>query len=315
MEEEIVPAHGLALETLTIRGIQPEPWKNWRLPYQLPASIARAAGIIRRFDPAVVFGTGGYVVGAVGAAALLRRRPLFVMVPDAYPGKTIRALSRPARRVFAAFETTAGFLPGAHVEVSGTPLRREFWDLPVRPRNVLQRVLVFGGSQGAHRLNRAVEESLKSLMEIPGLSIHHVSGRADHADLQAFRSALPEEVQGRYRVEAFEQDMVSRLQEADLVIGRAGGSVAEMTAVGVPMLLVPGPFAGGHQRFNAEPLAAAGAAVWVPDDEFSGVRLAAEVGRIAAEPGRLEAMARASRAVGRPGAALDIARALLASSG
>ena len=306
-----MPAHGLDLETISIRGIQPEPWKNWRLPYQLPASVARASGIIRRFDPGVVFGTGGYVVGAVGLAALLTRRPLFLQVPDAYPGKTIRALSGRARTVFAAFETTRGFLPRAHIEVSGTPLRRDFWNLVERPRPQLRRLLVFGGSQGARRLNRAVEEALKSLMQLPGLSIHHVSGATDHADLVAFRAAQPDDVQERYRVEAFDSDMVRRLQEADLVVGRAGGGVAEMTAAGVPMILVPGPFAGGHQRLNAAPLADAGAAVVVPDEEFSGVRLAAEVTRIATEPGRLASMAAASRAQGRPRAALAIARVLL----
>ena len=310
-----MPSHGLDLETISIRGIQPEPWKNWRLPYQLPAAVARATRVIRRFDPAVVFGTGGYVVGAVGLASVLTGRPLFLQVPDAYPGKTIRALSGRARTVFAAFDATRGFLPRAQVEVSGTPLRREFWDLPERPRHELRRLLVFGGSQGARRLNRAVEESLKALMELPGLSIHHVTGQADHADLAAFHDA-PAEIQARYRVEAFEGDMVGRLQEADLVIGRAGGSaMAEMTAVGVPMILVPGPFAGGHQRLNAEPLADAGAAVVVPDEEFSGVRLAAEVNRIAAEPGRLAEMAVASRAQGKPRAALTIAQALLEAAG
>ncbi|MFN2463351.1 MAG: undecaprenyldiphospho-muramoylpentapeptide beta-N-acetylglucosaminyltransferase [Candidatus Dormibacteria bacterium] len=313
MEEEIVPTHGLELETISIRGIQPEPWRNWRLPYQLPASVARAAGIIRRFRPTVVFGTGGYVVGAVGLAALLTQRPLFLMVPDAYPGKTIRALSSRARTVFAAFETTRNYLPKGTVEVSGTPLRREFWNLPERERTALRRLLVYGGSQGAHRLNRAVEESLKSLMEIPDLAIHHVSGRADHADLAAFREGLPEEARARYQVVPFDADMVGRLQEADLVVARAGGGVAEMIAVGVPMVLVPGAFAGGHQRLNADPLVAAGAAVVVPDEELSGVRLAGEVRRLATEPGRLAAMAGASRAQGRPQAALTIARTLLAA--
>ena len=311
MEEEIVPAHGLALEGIDISGIQPEMWKNWRLAYQLPTAVARARRLLRRFDPAVVFGTGGYVVGAVGAAAVLDRRPLFLMVPDAYPGRTIRALGPRARTVFSAFEATAAFLPRARVRLTGTPLRKEFWNLPDREISAVGRVLVFGGSQGARRLNRAVEEALKDLMELPGLSIHHICGALDHDGLELFRRALPAEVQARYRLEAFNDDMVSALRAADLVIARAGGGVAELTAVGVPMILVPGAFAGGHQHHNAEPLATAGAAVVVPDAEFSGVRLATEVRRLVADPARLQAMARASRAQGRPRAALEIARELL----
>jgi len=311
MEEGIVPDHGLPMTVLDLTGIQPEIWKNWRLPYQLPASVARAWSTIRRFDPAVVFGTGGYVVGAVGAAALLARRPLFLMVPDAYPGRAIRALGPRARAVFSAFETTSGWLPRAHVVLSGTPLRREFWNLPERRVERLTRLLVFGGSQGARRLNTAVEEALKDLMELPGLRIHHISGSSDHQQLAAFRSALSPDIQARYRLEAFNDNMIQAYQSADLVVARAGGSVAELTAVGLPMILVPGAFAGGHQRHNAEPLVRSGAAVVVPDEEFSGVRLASEVRRLAGEPARMQAMADASRAQGRPRAALAIARTML----
>jgi UDP-N-acetylglucosamine--N-acetylmuramyl-(pentapeptide) pyrophosphoryl-undecaprenol N-acetylglucosamine transferase len=311
MEEDIVPSHGVPMEGIDIRGIQPELWKNWRLLYQLPTAVARARSLIRRFNPGVVFGTGGYVVGAVGAAAILDRRPLYLMVPDAYPGRSIRALGPRARTVFSNFEATAGFLPRARVRVTGTPLRKEFWNLPERPVTELRRILVFGGSQGARRLNRAVEEALKDLMELPGISVHHISGATDHEQLDLFRRALPPEVQARYELEAFNDNMVEALQQADLVIARAGGSVAELTAIGLPMILVPGPFAGGHQRMNAAPLVAAGAAIVVPDEECSGVRLATEIRRLAAEPSRLAAMAAASRAQGKPRAAISIAQELL----
>jgi UDP-N-acetylglucosamine--N-acetylmuramyl-(pentapeptide) pyrophosphoryl-undecaprenol N-acetylglucosamine transferase len=311
MEEGIVPAHGVPLEGIDISGIQPEMWKNWRLAYQLPAAVARARSLIRRFNPGIVFGTGGYVVGAVGAGAILDRRPLYLMVPDAYPGRTIRALAPRAKAVFSAFEATTRFLPRARVRLTGTPLRKEFWNLPERQVTGLRRILVFGGSQGARRLNRAVEEAIKDLMELPGISIHHISGETEYEQLDLFRQALPAEVGARYQLEAFNDSMIDAYQASDLVIARAGGSVAELTAVGLPMILVPGPFAGGHQRFNAEPLAEAGAAIVVPDEEFSGARLAAEIRRLAADSSRLSAMAGASRALGRPRAALAVAQELL----
>ena len=312
MEERIVPGHGLQLETIAIRGIQPEPWKNWRLPYQLPAAVASVAGLIGRFRPDAIFGTGGYVVGAVGAAAALRRRPLYLQVPDAFPGRTIRALSGRARAVFAGFEATAAELPGARVVVTGTPLRREFRDVAERPHEAVRQLLVFGGSQGASSLNRAVEEALKSLMEIPGLRIHHVCGAGDHEQLKRFHKALPREHRERYVLEAFNEAIVDLLTSADLVVSRAGGSaIAEITAVGVPMILVPYPHAGGHQRLNAVPVERAGAATIVPDQEFSGVRLASEVARIAKDPARLVSMAAASRGFGRPDAARAVARVIL----
>ena len=306
---------GIELETLRIRGLQPGLWRNLPMAYSLPTAIARAAGIMGRFRPHVVYGTGGYVVGPVGVAAGLRRRPLVLQLPDAVPGRTISLLAPRARSVCVAFESSRARLRGRTV-LTGTPLRPEFaaagrarraapraW--PDTPR----RIVVFGGSQGAHRLNTAVAEALKALLESPGVEVHHVCGERDHDDLRAMRSGLPPEVRQRYTPEAFHDAMDELLLSADLVIGRAGGSaIAEMTAVGVPMILVPYPYAGGHQRFNAEPIERAGCAAVVPDEEFSGVRLVDEVRRLSAEPGRLARMAHASLALGRPDAAAAVAR-------
>jgi UDP-N-acetylglucosamine--N-acetylmuramyl-(pentapeptide) pyrophosphoryl-undecaprenol N-acetylglucosamine transferase len=318
MEERIVPERGVQLETIRIRGLQPEMWRNLPMAYSLPAAIARAAGLVGQFRPDVVFGTGGYVVGPVGIAAVLRRRPLVLQLPDAIPGRTISLLAPRARTVCVAFESSRAHLRG-RTELTGTPLRPEFaaagrarraaprpW--PDTPR----RIVVFGGSQGAHRLNTAVAEGLKALLESREVEIHHVCGELDHDQLRAMRSGLPPELRQRYTPEAFSDDMEKLMVSADLVIARAGGSaIAEMTAVGVPMILVPYPYAGGHQRYNAEPVERAGAAVVVPDDEFSGVRLVDEVRRLGAVRGRLARMAEASLAFGRPDAAAAVARLVI----
>ena len=326
MEEEIVASAGLASRNLALRGIQPEIWKNLPLAATLPTAVARAASIIRGFKPDVVFGTGGYIVGAVGMAAVLTRTPLVLMVPDAYPGRAIRLLARRARVVCTAFEDTAGYLPGARVEQTGTPLREQFADLvrqlqrdwhpPANPDSIV----VLGGSQGAHRVNTAVAEALKRLLEPPDRRIHHVSGAGDFEQLHAMRSALPAEQQGRYTVEKFNPDMPGVMGGADLIISRAGGSaIAEITALGKAAILVPYPFAGGHQELNAQPMAAAGAASVVPDQELSGVSLLQEIERLAWSPGPAPAgapaplvkMATASRRLGRPDAARDVARLVL----
>ena len=316
MEEKLVPAHGLDLETLRIRGVQPEPWRNLPLMYGLPAAVAASVRVVGRFRPDAVFGTGGYVVGPVGMAAWLRQVPLVLQLPDAVPGRTIRALAPRARAVCVAFESSAERLSG-HTVVTGTPVRPEFAAAGrahrSRPGGGREfRLAVFGGSQGAHRLNTAVAEGLKQLLEMPGVTVHHVCGEQDHGQLRAMRSGLDDEVRERYAVEPFSDAMPELLASADLVVARAGGSaIAEMTAVGVPMVLVPYPYAGGHQRLNAEPVERAGAAVIVPDEEFSGVRLVEVVRRLASDPSRLVTMAAASVAFGRPDAAEAVARVIL----
>src|SRR5258708_13111825 len=171
----------------------------------------------------------------------------------------IRGLGRGARAVCVAFGSSAERLSG-HTVVTGTLVRPEFAAAGrahrSRPGGGREfRLAVFGGSQGAHRLNTAVAESLKQLLEMPGVTVHHVCGEQDHGQLRAMRSGLDDEVRERYAVEPFSDAMPELLASADLVVARAGGSaIAEMTAVGVPMVLVPYPYAGGHQRLNAEPV-------------------------------------------------------------
>jgi UDP-N-acetylglucosamine--N-acetylmuramyl-(pentapeptide) pyrophosphoryl-undecaprenol N-acetylglucosamine transferase len=318
MEERLVPESGIELETLRVRGLQPEPWRNLPLAVTVPAAVLAASKVLRRFRPDVVFGTGGYVVGPVGMAAGLSRRPLVLQLPDAVPGRVIRLLAPRADTVCLEFESSAERLRGRTL-VTGTPVRRQFASLgrarragPRGPSGGGFRLLVFGGSQGAHRLNTAVAEGLKTLLSVPGLAVHHLSGEGDHEWLRAMRSGLDEDIRDRYTLEPFNDNMADLVASADLLVARAGGSaIAEMTAVGVPMVLVPYPHAGGHQRFNAEPVAQAGAAVVVPDQEFSGVRLVETVRRLNADPGGIWRMAQASLDFGRPDAAQTVARVVL----
>ncbi|MHB8508258.1 MAG: UDP-N-acetylglucosamine--N-acetylmuramyl-(pentapeptide) pyrophosphoryl-undecaprenol N-acetylglucosamine transferase [Candidatus Dormibacteria bacterium] len=320
MEEGIVPAAGFELEGIPMRGVQPRLIQNLPLAYQLPLSVGRAVGLMRRFRPEVVFGTGGYVVAAVGVAALLTRRPLLLQLPDAVPGRAIRVLGPRARTVYTAFAASEARLRGSHCVLSGTPLRAEVVEV-ARARasrtGPLRRILVFGGSQGANRLNVALAEAMKELLQLPGVSVAHVSGAADHEWLRGFRAGLPDATRERYELMEYHPRLYELYLDADLVVGRSGGSaVAEMTVVGIPAILVPYPFAGGHQLENARPVVAAGGAVLVPDGELSGNRLLSEVRRLAGQEGaaRLQAMGAASRAMGRPGAAEVVARGILSAA-
>jgi UDP-N-acetylglucosamine--N-acetylmuramyl-(pentapeptide) pyrophosphoryl-undecaprenol N-acetylglucosamine transferase len=171
-------------------------------------------------------------------------------------------------------------------------------------------LLVFGGSQAVARITSALEEALPSLVE--GWIVLHLAGEGGMAAAEAARARLPAEVQDRYRPEAFLTDrMATALVAADVVLGRAGSSTcAEVAAVGVAAILVPYPYAHGHQAANAAWLAGHGAAVAVPDAELTGERLRTELTALRAD-GPRATMAAAAKRLGRPDAARDVATALL----
>jgi UDP-N-acetylglucosamine--N-acetylmuramyl-(pentapeptide) pyrophosphoryl-undecaprenol N-acetylglucosamine transferase len=171
-------------------------------------------------------------------------------------------------------------------------------------------LLVFGGSQAVARITFALQESLPALVQ--DWVVLHLAGEAGMAAAEAARERLPVDLRDRYRPEPFLTDrMAPALVAADVVLGRAGSSTcAEVAAVGVAAILVPYPYAHGHQAANAAWLADHGAAVAVPDDELSGERLRTELSALHADDARL-AMAAAAKRLGRPDAARDVAAALL----
>jgi len=187
-------------------------------------------------------------------------------------------------------------------------VRREFREgvppLGDRPR----RLLVWGGSQGARRINRALcDFAPRLLRDHPELEITHQCGRLDEAEVMAVRAGLDPESQRRWEVAAFYTDVAVRVAAADLVVMRAGGSsLAEVSALGRPMILVPYPHAGDHQRHNAAPYVEAGAALLLADAACDGERLRATVERILGDTGRWREMAARSRAMGRPEATAEV---------
>jgi UDP-N-acetylglucosamine--N-acetylmuramyl-(pentapeptide) pyrophosphoryl-undecaprenol N-acetylglucosamine transferase len=166
---------------------------------------------------------------------------------------------------------------------------------------------VVGGSQGAHRINQAVAEAIPELLRLDEVEVSHQTGPADLAEMEKVKASLPQEISQRYRPFAFADDLPSELKQSDLVISRAGAStISETSALGIPMLLIPGPFAGGHQKYNAKPFAEAGAAVIIPNEECDGKRLASELTGIINNPSRYRTMVDAMRGMGRPRAADDV---------
>jgi UDP-N-acetylglucosamine--N-acetylmuramyl-(pentapeptide) pyrophosphoryl-undecaprenol N-acetylglucosamine transferase len=314
-EAELIPAAGYPFHRVRVRGLDRRRPVRAALALLLAVGATlRAMRLLRRVGADAVMGGGGYVAGPVGVAARLTRRPLVLTEADSHLGVTNRLLAPVAKRVFLAFP-----LPGRRRKrkwiVSGRPIpaatgradraaaRARFGIGPEEPC-----VLVFGGSLGARRLNDAALEAFGA--GSPG-AVLHASGRRDYDDLRRRLDELGSPPY--YHLHAYIEPFADALAAADLVVARAGGSVMELAAAGLPAVLVPFPYAtADHQTSNARFVEQAGAAVVVPDDELDGPRLAREVGSLLAAPQRLGAMAKAARAAAKPDAAERIADELIA---
>ncbi len=309
IESRLVPEAGYDIAFIRSGGLnRVSLQRQLRTTLLLPASIGAASQFLRRFRPHAVFSMGGYVAGPVMLAAVLNRIPLVLMEPNAIPGFASRRVAKRVYRALLGFQSTQAWFPSGTAEVTGVPVRREFFE--VRPKAAgTFTVLITGGSRGARTLNRASRESW-SLFRDNGepIRIVHQTGAAEHEVLaQEFSNSG---VAGE--VLPFIQDMPEKFSEADVVVARAGaGAVTEIAAAGMASILVPLPFAADdHQRKNAEALVEAHAARTVPDGELSGARLFREVENLRRDPAQLDQMRIRVRQFAKPGAAERAAEVL-----
>jgi len=239
------------------------------------------------------------------------------------PGRAVRATARLADVLAVSFEATcetlASAASGRPCYVTGTPIRdtasidREAARQRLGIAPGARVLLIFGGSQAVRRFNAAVAEALPRLVE--RAVVIHVTGDDGYAAALAGREALPADQRDRYRPHPFlRDDMLTALAAADLVVGRAGSStLAEVTALGLPIVVVPYPHAAGHQKANARQLVEAGAGRLIDDDDFDAAALI-ESARLLEDPSAHVAMSAASRSLGRPGAADAVADLVIAAA-
>lgn len=323
VEERLALAHGVPfwpMPAAAVRGMAP-----WRLVVnagKVVAGVGSALRAMRRFAPDAVLVTGGYVSVPAALAARLLRRPLVVCLPDMEPGLAVRFLARLADRVTVSFPEVQSTLPRGKAVVTGYPVRAAFAvgdrasaraRLGVAPDERL--LVVMGGSSGARNINSAVLGCLPGLLEVAW--VFHITGRLDYERVRAAaRAALGEPgtdlagapaeqavtcADGRYRIYSYvENEMADLLRAADLVVARAGAAtLGEFPAAGVPSILVPGSFAGGHQALNATYLRDHGASVMVEDDRLASLLLPT-VKELFENPQRLDGMAAAARRLANP---------------
>lgn len=307
LETRLVPAAGFPLKTLPLGGMAGlSAAKRARAFAQAILAVARCIALFARRRPRLVVGVGGFASGPAVLAGCALRVPTLIQEQNAVPGLTNRWLARIVDRIALSFPGSESAFGGKGT-VTGNPVREAFAEIPPYPGSSGPlKVLIFGGSRGAHTLNRAAVDAFAPLWDLrTRLAIVLQTGEAEHAQIatRARESGLTIEVA------PFLDDMPARLAWADLVVCRSGaGTVFELAAAGRASVLVPYPHAaGGHQAANAAWMERADAATVVPDEAFTGERLAAIVREALDAPGNLALRAAAARTLSRPRAADEIA--------
>lgn len=313
LEARLVPAHGIDIEWISIAGLRGKGAGTWlAAPFRLALAVGQALAAFRRRRPAAVLGLGGFVSGPGGIAARLMRRPLLIHEQNAVAGTANRWLARWAARVYEAFPRS--FPPGVEAECIGNPVRAAIAALAppeqrfAERREARPRLLVLGGSQGARTLNRLVPAALALLPAAARPEVRHQAGAQYDETVEAYGRAGVEA-----EVEAFIEDMPAAYAWADLAVARAGAlTISELAAAGLGAVLVPFPYAtDDHQSRNAAHMAAARAAIVLPEGGLDPERLKAELTRLTADRAALTRMAEAARGTARHGAAERLADACI----
>lgn len=311
MEATIVPRAGYEIEWIEIGGLQRVGWKQTaKTMWQLPASVWKSWRVLRSRRAAAVFSMGGYVAAPVMLAAAATGVPMVAMEPNALPGLVTRKMGARVKRALLSFEEAKKYFPAGATEMTGLPVREEFFALPEREPGAALSVLVTGGSRGSRALNKAARESWRLFRE-HGTAVRFVlQSGADEYEALA-REFNETRLDGA--VTAFIHDMPEAYAEADIVVSRSGaGAVSELAAAGKPSILVPFPFAADdHQRHNAAAMARAGAARVFAEGEWTGERLYETVAELNGAREDLARMGRAARQLAKPGAARRAAEILL----
>ena len=317
IEASLVPKAGFDITFISIFGLKRRmALSNFLLPLVGLRSLFQCFRIVHHFSPDVVFGTGGYVAGPVLLAAVLCRIPTMLHEQNSRPGLTTRWLARWMSMVLLSYpRSEIYFRRKDTLRVSGNPARIALQTAESREsrrlfglKENLDTILVFGGSQGAHSINMALLEALEGLMADGTVQLLWQTGEADHEEIR--RRARPYEP--RVKALPFIDSMMEAYRAADVVLCRAGAStLAEITVLGIPSILVPYPHATGrHQELNARSLVDEGAAVMIPDRELSGGRIVSTIRDLLKDPKKRRRMKERCKAMGYPQAAARIVQAM-----
>jgi UDP-N-acetylglucosamine--N-acetylmuramyl-(pentapeptide) pyrophosphoryl-undecaprenol N-acetylglucosamine transferase len=317
IEARVIPPRGYRLELVPVRGLLRKLTpSNLLVPFYLFKSIRQCLRLFREFKPDLIVGTGGYVSGPALLAAWLSRRKFVVQEQNSFPGLVNRWWGERADLVFLSFEESRKFFRRQdHLRVAGNPVRANLkdedrddaakkWEL--KPDRTT--FFVFGGSQGARRINELMLEILPRLNALENFQVLWATGELNFAPIVDLAGKL-----NQVKIVPYIYEMSAAFSLADFVLCRAGAStIFELANCGLPALLVPFPFAtADHQTFNARVMAQAGAARMLVEKELTAEKLFDHVQELATQGEIRQQMAAAARKMARPQAAGEIVESCL----
>jgi UDP-N-acetylglucosamine--N-acetylmuramyl-(pentapeptide) pyrophosphoryl-undecaprenol N-acetylglucosamine transferase len=307
LEARVLPREGFDLHTIKVGRLKGQGAGSKLLTLLgLPASLVQSRRIIKKLKPDIAIGVGGYVSGPVILAAWLCRIPVFIQEQNSIPGMTNKLLSRYARLIFTSFPEAESFFKKAKVRYYGNPVREEIAELkPEKSEDERLMMLVFGGSQGAARINAAVIDALPHLEDIRGrLYVVHQTGEKDRETMEKAYAEAGFEAE----VHAFIYDMPDFYRRAGFVVCRAGAtSIAELLCAGLPAIYIPFPYAAdNHQEKNALSLVERDAAMMIVEKDLSGEALAEMIRELVTSEEKRAELKMKARQLARPDAAADI---------
>ncbi|MBU0483529.1 MAG: undecaprenyldiphospho-muramoylpentapeptide beta-N-acetylglucosaminyltransferase [Proteobacteria bacterium] len=304
IDNKVLAARKFASETLNCHGLKGKSWLEvLRALVQLPISLIQAAMIIRRFNPDVVVGVGGYVTGPVILMARLMGKATCIHEQNSVPGLANRMLGKIADRIFLSINGSESYFPVGKYVFTGNPVRAEFVNITRDIKKVKaagSTLLVLGGSQGAHRVNSLVSGALeKYKSELPNdFMVIHQTGKKDEEMVRRQYS----QAGIKAKVSSFIDDMVGAYQLADLVVSRAGAtSLAEITVMHKPSILIPYPYAAdNHQEKNALQLVKVGGAIMFLENELNEDLLGRKIVSLFSDYGARQEMSDKAGSMARP---------------
>lgn len=320
LEADIVPKEGLAFKTVDISGFKRQlTVDNVKTVMQSVKSLWQARQIINDFKPDVVIGTGGYVCGPVLLTASLMGIPTLIQEQNVIAGITNKLLARFVSRIAVGCVEARRKFPKEKTFYTGNPIRPEVMsatrDEAVKAYGLAddkKTILISGGSRGARSINRAMVDVHVHYAGNDKVQLLHVTGKSEYNDIvsRLAEKGINHETAGNIIVKPYLYDMPKALAAADLAIFRAGATgIAELTAKGIPAVLVPYPYAAeNHQEFNALSLKQKGAALVILDKDLNSQRLIEAIEEIVFSDSRLAEMKKASLLLGKPEAAREIAK-------
>jgi UDP-N-acetylglucosamine--N-acetylmuramyl-(pentapeptide) pyrophosphoryl-undecaprenol N-acetylglucosamine transferase len=294
IESKILPKENFDLKTILSSGLQGKfCWQTILAFGKIPIGLLQSLWIIIKSRPNIVLGVGGYATGPFVLMAWFLRIPVVIQEQNLIPGITNRILGRVVDKIFISFEKSKNYFPENKVELTGNPIKEEYFKKKPAIRKSRFNVLIFGGSRGAHSINCAMIEALDYLVnESAAMHFIHQTGQDQFKIVQEkyHEKKLPAEVS------PFIFNMEDSYRRSNLVVCRAGATtIAELTAIGRAAILIPFPFAANnHQESNAELLVKKGAAVMLKDSELTGEKLAELIKKFMRHPDKLVEMEKAS---------------------